>query len=183
MDLLQFISLKKTNLLTNFATLSSVTSFYLHDSHLIPDLLPPRMHLDIRSFGIASLHSWQILKNYKTSQDRPSCWECAWSWGTVKDPAALWRLEESPVPDLASNQRFSPNSFLQWLAPAVKSPRLVHLPWCWPSTFLPKFGVTFSACWCHCLHLTPGSPEYQNDSVKLFFCRAGGDFCWFSVAM
>lgn len=72
------------------------------------------MCLDTRSFSITSLHSWQNLKNDQTSQDKPGWWECACSWGRVKDPVALWRLEESLLPDLVSTQGFIPDSFLQW---------------------------------------------------------------------
>lgn len=109
LDFLQFIS-KTNNVLTDFATLSLVTKFYLHNSYLIPDLLPPEMSLDMRSFGIASIHPWQILKNYKTCQDRPGWQKC----GTDKGLAMLWRLEESSLLDLVSNQELIPNSLPQW---------------------------------------------------------------------
>ena len=67
---LQFIY-KIDNLLANFDTLPPATKFYLHNSHSIMHLLPPDVSLDTRSFGVASYHSWQILKASKPSQDKP----------------------------------------------------------------------------------------------------------------
>lgn len=112
----------------------------------------------------AYFESWQT-RPRQTSLVRA----CIEPWGQLRTLQSCGTLRYlSSLTWIVTTGSFQ--SFPRRPVPVLRSMRPVNPARCWPSTFLPKFTAVSSACWCsHCLSLTSSSPEFQNDSVKLFW--------------
>ncbi|KAI5947731.1 Beta-hexosaminidase subunit beta [Manis javanica] len=95
-------------------------------SHLLTDPRPPSLSLDTSVFGVASCHSWQILKDNNLSQDQPDT-----RWG----PAA----GQCPCQGIDA-------AFAHWCQDSSKAPRFwsnLLLPDCIYLTHSPRSRIRF----------------------------------------